>query len=106
MEGKALPDRITFCWLALLVAVPALGAPSSRIVVAMTSALRAPDTPSDIFVERDYFLAPYSRRSAGKPMFTASRKSARAKLNFSWSEHAASTPASSPLGAARRSTKR
>ena len=30
--------------------------PSSRIVVVMTSALRTPDTPSDIFVERSYFV--------------------------------------------------
>jgi CubicO group peptidase (beta-lactamase class C family) len=30
--------------------------PSSRIVVVMTSALRAPDTPSEIFLERRYFV--------------------------------------------------
>lgn len=30
--------------------------PSSRIVVVMTSALRTPDTPSEIFVERNYFV--------------------------------------------------
>ena len=30
--------------------------PSSRIVVVMTSALRTPDTPSEIFVERSHFV--------------------------------------------------
>jgi CubicO group peptidase (beta-lactamase class C family) len=30
--------------------------PSSRVVVVMTSALRTPDTPNDIFVERNYFV--------------------------------------------------
>jgi CubicO group peptidase (beta-lactamase class C family) len=30
--------------------------PSSRIVVVITSALRTPDVPSDIFVERNYFV--------------------------------------------------
>ena len=45
--------------------------PSSRIVVVMTSALRTPDTPSEIFVERNSSSVPFSRRLAGKLMSTA-----------------------------------
>ena len=30
MEGEVLLTRITFCWLALLIAVPALGAPDEE----------------------------------------------------------------------------
>jgi CubicO group peptidase (beta-lactamase class C family) len=40
--------------------------PSSRIVVVMTSALRTPDTPSDIFVERSHFVGSILKALGGQ----------------------------------------
>jgi CubicO group peptidase (beta-lactamase class C family) len=40
--------------------------PSSRIVVVMTSALRTPDTPSEIFVERSYFVGSILKALGGQ----------------------------------------
>jgi CubicO group peptidase (beta-lactamase class C family) len=40
--------------------------PGSRIVVVMTSAARTPDTPSDIFVERNYFVGSILKALGGR----------------------------------------
>ena len=40
--------------------------PSSQIVVVITSALRTPETPSDIFVERNYFVGAILKALGGQ----------------------------------------
>jgi CubicO group peptidase (beta-lactamase class C family) len=40
--------------------------PSSRIVVVITSALKTPDTPGDIFMERNYFVGAVLKRLGGQ----------------------------------------
>jgi CubicO group peptidase (beta-lactamase class C family) len=40
--------------------------PSSRVVVVITSALRTPDMPSDIFVERNYFVGAILKALGGQ----------------------------------------
>jgi CubicO group peptidase (beta-lactamase class C family) len=40
--------------------------PSSHVVVVITSALRTPDMPSDIFVERNYFVGAILKALGGQ----------------------------------------
>ena len=40
--------------------------PSSQVVIVITSALQTPDTPADVFVERNYFIGAVLKALGGQ----------------------------------------